>query len=220
MCNLYSCARERAAVLKRFRVKDNRAVWFEPKPAIFPGYEAPVVLEDDDGERCLELMTWGFVRRPPGRAPSRTGNARDDTVLNNRFWTSSFRERRVLVPFSSYCEPVGKPAVWIWHALKSNVEARPLGAFPGIWKEYTGPVKKDGDIVTQRVFAFLTTTPNQLPAAVEHGRMPVLLTEEYEFERWLRGSEVEALALAKPYPAEDMRIVQEGPHRKDLLDAA
>lgn len=220
MCNLYACARERAAVLARFRVKDNRAAWFEPKAAIFPGYEAPVIRVGGEGERELERMVWGLVRRPPGRAPGRVSNVRDDTILSNRFWTPSFRERRALVPFSSYCEPVGKPANWIWHALKSTTEARPLGAFPGIWKDYTGPVRKDGENVTQRVFSFLTTSPNTLPAAQEHGRMPVLLTREEEFEQWLHGSEEEAMSLARPYPSDGMRIVQEGPHRKDLLEAA
>jgi nucleotidyltransferase/DNA polymerase involved in DNA repair len=175
------------------------------------------------GEGCLQIDD---ATRPAKsimasrRAPSRVGNVRDDTILSNRFWTSSFKERRALVPFSSYCEPIGKPASWIWHALRSNREARPLGAFPAIWKDYTGPVKKDGENVTQRVFAFLTTSPNSLPAALEHGRMPVLLTRDEEFEQWLRGSEEEALGLARPYPAEDMRIVQEGSNRKDMLEAA
>jgi putative SOS response-associated peptidase YedK len=40
--------------------------------------------------------------------------------------------------------------------------------------------------------------------------MPVLLTREEEFETWLRGSPDEAFALAREYPAERMRIVQEG----------
>lgn len=221
MCNLYAAARERAAVLARFGVKDNRAAWFEPKVAIFPGNTAPVIRLGSDGEKELEEMVWGFVRRPPGRAPGRVGNVRDDTILANRFWTDSFKARRALVPFSSYCEPVGeKPATWVWHALQSNIEARPLGAFPGIWKDYTGPVKKDGEAVTQRVFSFLTTSPNTLPAAVAHGRMPVLLTRDEEFSQWLLGTDEEALRLAKPFPAEEMRIVQEGLHRKDLLDAA
>lgn len=70
------------------------------------------------------------------------------------------------------------------------------------------------------VFAFLATSPNSLPAAIEHGRMPVLLTRDEEFEQWLRGNEEEALQLARPYEADKMRIVQEGAQRKDLLEAA
>ena len=220
MCNLYSQTKDRMTVMMRFKLQENRTAWFEPKSAIFPGYQAPIIRVAEDGDRMLEEAIWGFVRRPPGTAPGRVGNVRDDTILSNRFWTSSFKERRALVPFSSYCEPIGKPASWIWHALRSNREARPLGAFPAIWKDYTGPVKKDGENVTQRVFAFLTTSPNALPAAQEHGRMPVLLTRDEEFEQWLRGSEEEALGLARPYPAGDMRIVQEGPNRKDMLEAA
>ena len=43
MCNLYSMTRSREAMLRLFRVSDNRAAAIEPRPAIFPGYVAPVV---------------------------------------------------------------------------------------------------------------------------------------------------------------------------------
>jgi putative SOS response-associated peptidase YedK len=54
---------------------------------------------------------------------------------------------------------------------------------------------------------------------INHERMPVLLTREEEFETWLRGSSKEALALAREYPPERMRIVQEGLDKEDLLAA-
>jgi putative SOS response-associated peptidase YedK len=50
--------------------------------------------------------------------------------------------------------------------------------------------------------------------------MPVLLTREEEFDIWLRGSIDEALALASEYPPSEMRIVQEGLKKEDLLEAA
>jgi putative SOS response-associated peptidase YedK len=50
--------------------------------------------------------------------------------------------------------------------------------------------------------------------------MPVLLTREDEFETWLRGSPDEAFALAREYPADEMRIVQEGLDKEDLFKAA
>jgi putative SOS response-associated peptidase YedK len=53
---------------------------------------------------------------------------------------------------------------------------------PGIWRRYLGPVRKDGPNVELEVYAFLTTTPNQLVATINHERMPVLLTREEEFE--------------------------------------
>jgi len=93
-------------------------------------------------------------------------------------------------------------------------------AFPGIWRQYKGPVKKDGPNVDIETYAFLTTTPNKLVGTINHERLPVLLTREEEFETWLRGSSDEAFALAREYPAEAMRIVQEGLDKEDLLQAA
>lgn len=204
--------------MMRFKLRDNRTALFDVQSAIFPGYEAPVIRMADDGERELEMMRWGFVRRPKGKAPTRVTNVRNDTVLNNRFWTDSFLKRRCLVPFTSYAEPLGlNPSSWWWHTLDVREDDRPLGAFPGIWKDYEGPVKKDGENVRQRVFAFMTCGPNTLESAAAHERMPVLLRADEEFETWLCGSETEALNLARPCPAEEMRIVQRGSARKDLL---
>jgi putative SOS response-associated peptidase YedK len=50
--------------------------------------------------------------------------------------------------------------------------------------------------------------------------MPVLLTGEDQFETWLKGTPTEALALAQRYPSDQMRIVQEGLDKEDLLAAA
>jgi putative SOS response-associated peptidase YedK len=111
-----------------------------------------------------------------------------------------------------------KPATWHWFALKGDGE-RPLFAFPGIWRKYIGPVKKNGDPVSIDVYAFLTTTPNPLVETINHERMPVLLTHEHEFETWLHGSDDEAMALAKEYPPERMRIVQEGFFKEDRVAA-
>ena len=81
-------------------------------------------------------------------------------------------------------------------------------------------MKKDGANVDIETYAFLTTTPNPLVSTINHERMPVLLTREEEFETWLHASTEEAFALAREYPPEQMRIVQEGFEKEDLLDAA
>jgi putative SOS response-associated peptidase YedK len=130
-------------------------------------------------------------------------------------------ERRCLVPASSFSEPNGdvKPATWHWFSI-IGAEARPLFVFPGIWRRYRGPVKKDGPNVDIETYAFLTTTPNSLVSTINHERMPVLLTREEEFDTWLRAPAAEAFALAREYPPEQMRIVQEGFEKEDLLKAA
>jgi putative SOS response-associated peptidase YedK len=81
-------------------------------------------------------------------------------------------------------------------------------------------MKKDDPNVDIETYAFLTTTPNALVATINHERVPVLLTREEEFQTWLRGSAEEALALARQYPPERMRIVQEGFGKEDLVSAA
>jgi putative SOS response-associated peptidase YedK len=137
MCNLYSLTRNREAILRLIRVSHNLATAFEPLSAIFPGHLVPVVRSTDDGER--------FVRLQDGQAPRRVTNVRDDKVRSSAFWRASFEERRCLVPASSFCEPKGeRPAVWHWFALKGS-DARPLFAFPGLWRTYRGPLKRNGE---------------------------------------------------------------------------
>jgi len=53
------------------------------------------------------------------RALKRVTNLRDDK-LDSRFWATSFRERRCLVPVTSFAEPKGRsPAIWHWQKLAS-----------------------------------------------------------------------------------------------------
>lgn len=161
MCNLYSLHRNRDVIGRLFRVAHNRSVAVDPLPAIFPGYQAPVVRQAADSERELVTMNWGFVLLQKDRAPKRVTNARDDKILSSPFWKTSFEQRRCLVPASSYCEPKGeKPATWHWFALKGE-EQRPLFAFPGVWTRYKGPLKKDGEAVDQEVFAFMSRKSSQ-----------------------------------------------------------
>lgn len=226
MCTLYANTKGRELIRNLFRVSDNRAAIFEPKDAILPSDTAPVVRLCDDGERELVPLSWGFVRREPGKAPRRVVNTRDDQVRGNPFWRSSFETRRCLVPATSYSEPQGvKPATWHWFAVNGSEgdsraslcanDPRPLFAFAGLWRSYTGPLKKDGQPVEIDVYSIMTTTPNELTASINHERMPVLLNTEADFERWLTGTPDEAFELCKPYAASDMRLVGSGLEKRD-----
>ena len=228
MCNLYSNTRSRDAIRALFRVSDNRAYAFEPMPAIFPRSVAPIVRLTADGERELVPAVWGFPLLRESYAPRPVTNVRDDTVMASRFWRPSFEARRCLVPASSYCEPdSNKPAGWHWFAINDGAGAerapeapsqeRPLFAFPGIWKRYRGPLKKDGEPVEVDVYAFMTTQPNSLTTTIMHDRMPVLLSDEVDFETWLTAPPDVAYGLARTYAAERMRIVQSGAEKMDLL---
>lgn len=220
MCNLYSLKSPRNLIAQRFGLSDNRMAAFDGKDAIFPGYEAPVIRNTADGEREFVVASWGFVLPQSGRAPKRVTNVRDDKIRQSPFWRQSFEQRRCLVPASSYCEPdSNKPAGWHWFAIKRDEEQRPLFAFPGIWRRWNGPIKKDGSAVSLEVYSFMTTKPNPLTRTIMHDRMPVLLSEEEEFATWLNGTPEEAYSFVRSYPAERMRKVQSGNDKRDLFAA-
>ncbi|MEP6826988.1 MAG: SOS response-associated peptidase [Aestuariivirga sp.] len=220
MCNLYSVSSTREEIGKYLKVSHNRMASFGEQLTLFPSSVAPVVRLATDGEREMVNLSWGFVLVMDGKAPRRVTNVRDDKIRNSSFWRGSFEERRCLVPATSFSEPKGeKPAIWYWFGLKGDAP-RPPFAFAGIWRTYKGPLKKDGDIVETDVFAFMTTTPNKLVATISHDRMPVILTKEEEFEKWLKGRPDEAYSLVRQYPANDMRIVQEGTEKLDKMEPA
>jgi putative SOS response-associated peptidase YedK len=220
MCNLYSMTAAREAILRLFRISENRAAAIMPKDAIFPGHDAPLVRPTADGERELVQMSWGFVLPQPGKAPRRVTNTRDDKARSSSFWRDSFERRRCLVPVTCFAEPKEvTPATWHWFALNGD-EPRPLFAFAGLWRRHVGPIKKDGPSVELDVYSFMTTTPNALVGTINHERMPVLLSTDEEYETWMTGTPDEAFSLMKEYPPDKMRMVQSGFEKRDMLECA
>jgi putative SOS response-associated peptidase YedK len=219
MCNLYSVRTSRAALARKFMLSDNRMAAFGSLPAIFPGHTAPIIKQSADGERELVMCSWGFLLLRDGYAPKRVTNTRDDKV-QTKFWLDSFEKRRCLVPATAFCEPdEGKPARWHWFALKGN-EARPLFAFPGIYRQWKGPIKKAGRNVDIEVFSFMTTLPNAVTSTINHERSPVLLTQENAFSTWLTGTPEQAFGLIRTSDPEQIHIVQSGFDKEDLLPVA
>lgn len=184
----------------------------EPLDAIWPAYPAPVVRLDKNGERELTVMKWGFIyraRSPKTKkllAPKAVNNARDDK-LKGTFWNASFRDRRCLVPATSFCEAKGRnPASYYWFGMKGD-EDRPPFAFAGLWRDFKGEFR--GEQFDTQTHTVVTTTPNELVKPVHPTRMVVILAPE-DYDTWLNGTEDEAMALCRPYPADRMRIVQSG----------
>lgn len=215
MCNLYSQTRNVEAIRRLFKVIPNRAADFEPKAAIFPANDAPVVHLADDGESDLVVVNWDFVLPQEDKAAKRVTNARDEKVHTSRFWKSSFEDRRCLVPVKSFSEPKGrKPAAWHWFALDDD---RTPFAFAGLWRSFKGKLKPGGDTVETDTYAFLTTTPNAVVKPIHPTRMPVLLVGDNAHDLWINGTPDEAMKLAKPYPAKGMKVVAKG-EKYDPLD--
>jgi putative SOS response-associated peptidase YedK len=186
-----------------FRVKRDMAGNLPLLPGVFPDTVAPVVRVAPDGERELSLMRWGFPPPPNlGRVP--VTNVRNMASPYWRGWLKA--QWRCLVPATSFCEWTdSRPKVTNWFALD---ESRPLFAFAGIWRLWTG--ERKGETREHHLFSFLTTEANDIVRPIHAKAMPVLLTTPEEWDIWLGGSVEEATALQRPLPVHLLKIVAAG----------
>ena len=215
MCNARTLTSNVEAIREQFRFELNHVGNMELLPSIWPAQDSPVVRTGKNGVRELVTMNWGFVLPQKGRAAKRVTNARDNKVCSSPFWRGSFETRRCLVPTSSFCEwSANKPKVPYWFGLAGD-EPRPVFALAGIWRQWRGVLKEGNAPSGMTVVAIVTTSPNELVASIHPARMPVILVDGKDCDRWLEGSPDDAIGLAKPYLAEAMRIVAKGETRDD-----
>jgi putative SOS response-associated peptidase YedK len=175
---------------------------------------APVVVLAD-GARVLTTMRWG-IPGPKAFGEHPVTNVRNVASPHWRPWLKT--GYRCLVPAASFSEYADtKPRKTpVWFALD---ESRPLFAFAGIWRPWTGvrgtkAENPDREPAEHRLFSFLTTEANGVVGPVHPKAMPVLLTKPEEWAAWLEAPTAEALALQRPLPDGAMREVARG-ERKD-----
>jgi putative SOS response-associated peptidase YedK len=211
MCNLYSMTTNQEAMRRLFKVKGDKLGNQPPLPAIFPDQLAPVVRLDRDGNRTLDRLRWGFPP-PPNLGTRPVTNVRNTA---SPYWLGWLKPGfRCLVPATSFCEYTdAQPKVPHWFALD---DSRPLFAFAGIWRPWSGTRK--GETGEHLLFAFLTTEANELVRPIHAKAMPVILTGE-DFDLWLEGETGQALKLARPLPVGGLKIVAKGKREDGPLAA-
>ena len=190
MCNLYRMTSSADAIRELFAPIDTGGSNLAPLAEIFPGYEAPVIVEGDSTRR-LETMRWGW----PGFGEGANAFRRPVTNVRNLtspMWRAALADpaRRCLVPASAFSEWSAAPDPATgrkrkhWFALRDSR----LFAFAGLWRPTA-----DGPR-----YAFLTCAPNDLVGRIHPKAMPVVLTRRDEADTWLAGDATGAAALQRP----------------------
>ena len=212
MCNLYTNLTTHEAMRQLFSVSPEDSLLpaeWQPSGPIYPKQPA-VVAYINQSRISLGEMQWGFllpqVSKRTGKPilPKAVTNARDDKMLNSRFWLDSVEHRRCLVPATAYCEFVGRaPAVGHWFAVAPNAETTGPFGFAGIWTVFRGLIRKEERSIA--TFAIATTRPNGFVSSY-HSRMPVIVAPEH-YRDWLHGSTEDAVKLLRPFPDNAIRLL-------------
>jgi putative SOS response-associated peptidase YedK len=208
-----------------------------PLPGVFPDYMAPIVRNAPDGVRELMMARWGMpssqfalmqsAKKRAAKIEAKGGSVDFKELLriepdggttnirnvNSKHWQRWLGvENRCVVPFTSFSEFNKAAGGDIWFALD---ESRALAVFAGIWTRWTSVRKvKEGEM-TNDLFGFLTTEPNDVVAPIHAKAMPVILTEPEEIKTWMTAPADKALKLQRPLPNGLLEIVGRGVKRDE-----
>lgn len=186
MCGRYTLHQKAENIAKRYGVADGSATIRE-NFNVAPGQLMPVITEDDNGKRELQIMKWGFV--PVWAKDPNMGykliNARDDGIFEKPMWRSVILKKRCIIPADGFYE-------WKKTTIGKKVQKQPfyihpkqieLFSFAGVWETW-----KDVEGIEHKTYSIITTEPNKEMASV-HNRMPVILHPEDEAS-WLESTKV------------------------------
>src|SRR3954453_21386631 len=176
MCGRYGLGDLDNRFSSRFKIA-NYIGELEPRYNVAPQQAMPVIISKKERGRQLRIadaMQWGLIPSWTNdlKKAVRPINAKAETVGELPSFRGPFRQKRCLVPASSFFEwkqtAQGKVPYLI------HLKGEELFGFAGIWDHWFGP---DGSEL--RTYAIITTEPNSLMAEL-HNRMPVILRPEDE----------------------------------------
>ena len=203
MCGRYRRKSDKKRIADAFEVSAGlKELDLASEDDIAPGSIQPVVSVNQEGERQIELMRWGF------KLPDRLlFNARSEGIETSKFWTDSFKERRCIVPAD---------AIFEWQQAEKGKKKpkyeivipgqQPFG-MAGVWKLWKNPKTNQWE----RTFAIITGQSNELLAPI-HDRMTTFL-ETRDYDGYLTVEDRVPSHLLRILPAEAMRarLIDETP---------
>jgi putative SOS response-associated peptidase YedK len=167
-----------------------------PDDDIAAGSIQPVVSINQDGERQLELMRWGF------KLPDRLlFNARSEGIETSKFWKDAFLKGRIIVPADAIFEWKEMPKGQKKPKYEFTVTGQEPFGMAGLWKLWKNP-KTDQ---WERTFAVITGEPNELMQPI-HDRLTTLL-EPQDYAEYLESADRPPLHLLRILSADEMRAI-------------
>lgn len=181
--------------------------WPTPNPfkgseEVFPRNSMPIIRRNESGKLIPELRQWGFIMVINGKTidPS-TGkpkkvrrdvfNAMSEKLTSSFTWRFAFKERRCLIPMSSWDEwpetGAGRQRVRV------SMPREPVFMAAGLFDANLDP--KTGEKMP--VYTMCTVPPNEFLGTV-HDRAPMVLRPS-QYAAWFAGGE-DALALIGTHP--------------------
>jgi putative SOS response-associated peptidase YedK len=194
VCNRFRSTKDQHYLEERFQAFDQ--IGYQPRFNVAPTQPVATVREES-GKRKLAMMRWGLIPSQASAIPAGNFNARSETVTEKPSFRALIQANRCLIPADGFYE---------WQQMGSvkqpfcfEVGDGDLFAFAGLWDGW-----HDGEQVIKSC-TILTTNANALLAYM-HDRMPVILSPDH-YDRWLQAETriEDALALLKPYDANQMR---------------
>ena len=186
---------------------------------IFPSERMPIIRHDETGSLVPEQRRWGFILEVNGKTIDKTTgkpkkvrrdviNAMSEKLTSNFTWKFAFRDRRCLVPMSSWDEwpetPAGK------QRMRISMPSEPVFCAAGLYELSTDP-KTGAKVPT---YTIVTVPPNEFLGTV-HDRAPMVLLPA-QYDAWLEGGE-EALRLIGMHPDAAAFAVQPVPDGAPVL---
>jgi putative SOS response-associated peptidase YedK len=178
-----------AQYLKMPIIEEFSDIRIEPSMDCRPGSLQPVVRLNDDGEREMVLMRWGFKLSIQGKMKL-VFNTKSEGVMTSRLWKKRFEQARCLVPASAFLEWENKVKTAI------SIQGQEFIIMAGLWGDWTNPTTKE----VEPTFSIFTTEPNAAMQSI-HNRQPVIL-DPAEYDEWLAPAERAPEHLLRIFPEE------------------
>ena len=185
--------------LLRFEFSEEDAAAYRPRYNIAPTSQHWVMIRGND-KRMMTRAKWGLIPRwaKDAKLASKMINARLETVAEKPAYRSAYKDRRCIVPADGFYEWTGpegdRQPLWI------HPKSGGLLLIAGLYEDWNDPA--NGPV---RTFTIVTRDA-EAPIRTVHDRMPLLVRED-AVDAWIGPGAPDAVALALPTDALDLRRV-------------